>query len=44
MNNDYLGGLKIYSRITAIRINDAQDTVYVGVGADIRSSRRSCRK
>ena len=35
MNNDYLGGLKIYPRITSIQINDAQNTVYVGVGADI---------
>jgi hypothetical protein len=37
MNNDYLGGLKIYPHITSIRINDAQDTVYVGVGVDISS-------
>ena len=35
MNNDYLGGLEIYPHITSIQINDAQDTVYVGVGADI---------
>ncbi|MCX6082028.1 MAG: pilus assembly protein TadG-related protein [Chloroflexi bacterium] len=27
LNNDYLGGLKIYPRVTAIQINDAQDTV-----------------
>jgi len=27
MNNDFLGDLKIYPRITAIRINDALDTV-----------------
>ncbi|MCX6078562.1 MAG: hypothetical protein NTW32_03420 [Chloroflexi bacterium] len=35
MNNDYLGGLKIYPNITLIRINDAHDTVFVGIGADI---------
>jgi hypothetical protein len=35
LNNDYLGSLKIYPRVTAIRINDARDTVYVGVGANI---------
>ncbi len=35
MNNDYLGSFKIHPRITSIRINDARNTVYVGVGADI---------
>jgi hypothetical protein len=35
MNNDYLDGLKIHPHITTIQINDAQYTVYVGVGADI---------
>ena len=31
MNNDYLGGLGIYSRVRGIRINDVRDTVYVAV-------------
>jgi hypothetical protein len=35
MNNDYLGGLGIHPRVTSIRINDANDTVYVAVSADI---------
>jgi Flp pilus assembly protein TadG len=35
MNNDYLGGLGIYPRVTDIQINDAKDTVYVAVSADI---------
>lgn len=35
MNNDYLGGLGIHPRVTGIRINDAKDTVYVAVSADI---------
>lgn len=35
MNNDYLGGLGIFPRVTGIRVNDARDTVYVAVAADI---------
>jgi hypothetical protein len=35
MNNDYLSGLGIHPRVTGIRINDAKDTVYVAVSADI---------
>jgi Flp pilus assembly protein TadG len=35
MNNDYLGGLGIYPHVTDIQINDAKDTVYVAVSADI---------
>ncbi|MCX6082165.1 MAG: hypothetical protein NTW32_21765 [Chloroflexi bacterium] len=35
MNNNYLGGLKIYPRVTSIQIIDAKDTVYVAVSTDI---------
>jgi Flp pilus assembly protein TadG len=35
MNNNYLGGLKIYPQVTGIQISDAKDTVYVAVSADI---------
>ena len=35
MNNDYLGGLGIFPRVTGIQVNDARDTVYVAVAADI---------
>lgn len=35
MNNDYLGGLGIYPRVTGIQVNDARDTVYVAVSADL---------
>ena len=35
MNNDYLGGLGIFPRVTGIQVNDAKDTVYVAVSADI---------
>ena len=35
MNNDYLAGLGIHPRVTGIRVNDARDTVYVAVSADI---------
>jgi len=35
MNNDYLSGLGVHSLVTGIRINDARDTVYVAISADI---------
>jgi hypothetical protein len=35
MNNNYLGGLGIYPCATGIQVNDAGDTVYVAVSADI---------
>jgi hypothetical protein len=35
MNNNCLGGLKIYPRVPGIQTSDAKDTVYVAVSADI---------
>jgi len=35
MNNDYLGQFNIHLAVTGIQINDAQDTVYVAVSADL---------
>lgn len=35
LNNDYLGGLGIYPRVTGIQVNDAKNTVYVAVAANI---------
>ena len=35
MNNNYLGKLNIHPRVTGIRINDGNDTVYVAVSADL---------
>jgi Flp pilus assembly protein TadG len=35
MNNDYLSGLGIFPHVTDIQVNEAGDTVYVAVAADI---------
>lgn len=35
MNNDYLGDLEIWPRVRSIRVNAANNTVYVSVEADL---------
>jgi len=35
LNNDYLERFKIYPRVTGIRVQDVDDTVYVAVSADL---------
>lgn len=35
INNDYLEQFNIYPRVTGIRVDDSDDTVYVAVSADL---------